>query len=176
VLIIALGDSLTAGFPLEPFSWILSLGELPAEVINTGINGDTLSGMATRLDREVLAHKPDVCFFMGGSNDAFLGRDLEEMQNNAAQIQKRILDRGILSVAGLPPPTLFPDLEAKLDPFRDWIRENLENPLDFRRAFGYNDEINPEFLPDGVHPSREAYENMGHVALKFFRTLPLSFD
>ena len=172
MLIVAIGDSLTRGFPLEPYSWTDHLRELPADLINVGLNGDTLAGMLSRIQRDVLDEDPALCFFMGGSNDAFLGRDAEDMRREAETIQRTLADRGIRTVAGVPPPSLFPDLEQRLDPFRDWIQKNLQKPLDFRAAFLENDEIRPEFLPDGVHPSREAYGRMGKIALEFFRALP----
>ncbi len=170
MLIVALGDSLTAGFPLEPYSWTVRLLELPATVINAGINGDTLTGMLRRLDRDVIAREPDLCFFMGGSNDAF-HEGLEAMQTACLAIADRLRRAGVPQVVGVPPPTLFAELEERLEPFRAWLKKNLENPLDFREAFSENGEIRRADLPDGVHPSRAAYERMGQLALTFFRTL-----
>lgn len=176
MLIVALGDSLTAGFPFEPFSWTRSLEELPARVHNAGLNGDTLAGMLLRLERDVLERRPEVCFVMGGSNDAFQGRSLTAMQDDAAEIRTRVEAAGILTVWGPPPPSLFGELEERLEPFRSWIRARHERVLDFGPAFGTGAQIEPENLPDGVHPSRAAYERMGRIALDFFRDLKRTFD
>ncbi len=77
--IVAFGDSITAGVrpgvtEYQTFRFLLEdrlkhLG-LPAVVSNAGLGSDTSAGALARLDRDVLAEKPDLVIVMFGMNDA----------------------------------------------------------------------------------------------------------
>lgn len=79
--IVALGDSITNGAGLagvkesETFRAITQrelsekLGQ-PVEVINAGVNGDIVTQAIERLEKDVLAHQPDLVTVMFGGNDA----------------------------------------------------------------------------------------------------------
>ena len=62
--VVCLGDSIThAGYPAE----LQSL--LGANVINAGVPGNTSKQGLARLDKDVLAHKPNVVVVLFGTND-----------------------------------------------------------------------------------------------------------
>lgn len=50
------------------------------DVINAGVNGQEVPDMLARLDRDVLAHKPDLIIWQFGSNGLLRGRRLSEME------------------------------------------------------------------------------------------------
>ena len=110
IRLLALGDSLTAGYGLphdEGFEAQLAAA-LKArghdvEIIDGGVSGDTSAGGLARLDW-VLADKPDAAIVELGANDGLRGTDPREMQANLAAI----LDR----LAALHIPTLLSGMYA----------------------------------------------------------------
>jgi acyl-CoA thioesterase-1 len=97
VTIVALGDSITAGFAVRrgfPSFWREMLQqkypEARLELINSGISGDTtLDGLA-RLDWAVLSYEPDLVTINFGINDSVLGLGLDEFEMNLVEIVRRI--------------------------------------------------------------------------------------
>lgn len=66
-----LGDSITDGFtyPLLLRQALAEAGKSLPVLINAGIGGDTAAGMRKRLDRDVLAYRPDLVCLSVGVND-----------------------------------------------------------------------------------------------------------
>jgi len=52
------------------------LPQTPLTVLNRGINGETVTEMLARFDRDVLAARPDLVFWQVGSNAVLLGKAL----------------------------------------------------------------------------------------------------
>ena len=100
--IVALGDSLTAGFGLpsldEAFParlqiWLKGHG-VDAEVINAGVSGDTSAGGLARLDWS-LADPADAVLVELGANDALRGTDPKETYKNLDEILSRLDQRHV---------------------------------------------------------------------------------
>ncbi len=94
--LLALGDSLTAGYGLpEPQGFVPQLqGALRAKgydvtIINAGVSGDTTAGGLSRLDW-ALADKPDAVLVELGANDMLRGLDPAAARNNLDGILKRL--------------------------------------------------------------------------------------
>jgi acyl-CoA thioesterase-1 len=127
--IVALGDSLTAGYGLPPSEGFaarldarLRQAGIAARVVNGGVSGDTTAGGRARLDW-LLADKPDLVIVELGANDALRGLDPSETRRNLDAIIARIKRTGArVLLAGMrAPPNLgreyaedfnriFPDL------------------------------------------------------------------
>lgn len=118
IRILALGDSLTAGYglndPADAFPVQLERA-LKAKghnisVIQGGISGDTSTGGRSRLDWS-LAAKPDAVILELGANDALRGIDPKLTGDNLAFMVKRMKDAGIpVLLAGMmAPPNLGRD-------------------------------------------------------------------
>ena len=77
VVIVAIGDSLTYGFPFSPrYSWVFAVGNSAGlTMINKGVCGETTEDMLRRFKRDVIELHPDHVIITGGSNDAFAGID-----------------------------------------------------------------------------------------------------
>ncbi|MEW6426479.1 MAG: arylesterase [Thermodesulfobacteriota bacterium] len=90
-LIVAMGDSLTAGLGVAPAeAWPALLQEaLTAEglnfrVINAGVSGETSSGARARTDW-VLSFRPDIVILATGGNDGLRGIDPALTRRNIAE-------------------------------------------------------------------------------------------
>jgi acyl-CoA thioesterase-1 len=94
ITIVALGDSLTAGFGLSrKQAWPALVAEkmreagLEFEVINAGSSGDTTAGGLRRLPAILKAHEQvDIFVLELGINDAFRGVDLAQIRDNLQAI------------------------------------------------------------------------------------------
>ena len=100
--IVALGDSLTAGFGLSSLDeafparlqiWLKSHG-VDAVVTNAGVSGDTSAGGLARLDWS-LSEPADVVLVELGANDALRGTDPKETYKNLDEILSRLRERHV---------------------------------------------------------------------------------
>lgn len=111
VRILALGDSLTAGFGLaRPEGFVAQLQAalrakgVPATVIDAGVSGDTTAGGRARLDW-ALADRPDVAIVALGGNDLLRGLDPASTYANLNDILTRLAGRNIpVLLAGMLGP------------------------------------------------------------------------
>ncbi|WP_348653570.1 GDSL-type esterase/lipase family protein, partial [uncultured Psychrobacter sp.] len=89
ITILALGDSLTEGlgvdkkdnYPAQLEDRLQAMGYKNTEVINSGLSGETSTGLVNRLDW-VLQTKPDVTILTIGANDAIRGIDVATIEAN----------------------------------------------------------------------------------------------
>ena len=109
--IVFLGDSLTAGYGLEPGDAFPSLLQqrlretgLDAEVVNAGVSGDTSAGGLRRVDWSLDADVRILVVALGG-NDALRGLSTVELQRNLAAIIERARRRHVTVIlAGMEAP------------------------------------------------------------------------
>ena len=115
ITIVALGDSLTAGFGLSrKQAWPALVAEkmqaagYEFEIINAGSSGDTTAGGLRRLPAILRAHKKiDILVLELGINDAFRGVDLSQIRDNLQAIidQTRAHHPGVaIVIAGMQLP------------------------------------------------------------------------
>ncbi len=82
------------------FLWVLLAGWGKAEeltVINAGVGGNSTHNLLQRVDKDVLAHKPDVVVMMVGTNDALNSRNsvpLEEYRKNLRDLVEKFKNSG----------------------------------------------------------------------------------
>lgn len=124
IRILALGDSLTAGyglnnpadaFPVQLEKALKAKGH-NISVIQGGISGDTTTGGRSRLEWS-LAAKPDAVILELGANDALRGLDPKLTGDNLTFMVKRITDAGIpVLLAGMmAPPNLGRDYSDRFN-------------------------------------------------------------
>ncbi|KUK36523.1 MAG: acyl-CoA thioesterase [Thermacetogenium sp.] len=175
--IVCLGDSLTYGYPygLEA-SWVNYVSRNSSfELVNAGVNGDTLEDMVGRYERDVRRHRPDAVVILGGTNDAHCSEiSCDQAIYCLGKIIASALKDGIRPVVATPIPVADDDaVNAKLQRIVSDARRLSEelrlSLLDFAAPF-YNGQgaIREELYIDGVHPNRDGYEVMGKTALNFF--------
>lgn len=109
--ILALGDSLTAGYGLPAedgftarLEAALEAAGVPATVVNGGVSGDTSAGGLARVDW-LMAEKPDLVIVELGANDALRGLEPEDTRRNLDAVIERIRKAGAaVLLAGMKAP------------------------------------------------------------------------
>ncbi len=170
--IVAIGDSITYGFPYLPqLSWVNLAGQtLGVTILNKGINGDTTAGMLARFNSDVLNYAPSHVIIMGGTNDAFAGVEAEEVSHNMAGMVNKASLNGIVPVVGIPVPCIYPQDESILALYRTDMRQYAaEGSLPVIDFYAYflehgSGRIKAELYADIVHPNEEGYRAMSTVA------------
>ncbi|MEH6825121.1 MAG: arylesterase [Motiliproteus sp.] len=96
-VLLVLGDSISAGYGLEPQQGWVSLlqqrlGEQGAglEVINASISGDTTNGGLSRLPQLLQQYSPEILLIELGANDGLRGAPLRLIEANL----KRLIEQG----------------------------------------------------------------------------------
>ena len=94
--ILILGDSISAAFGLEISDGWVSLLErrleaqnLPFEVHNASVSGDTTAGGLARLPALLARHEPNLVVIELGGNDGLRGLPIDKMQQNLAAMVER---------------------------------------------------------------------------------------
>ncbi len=177
ILIYALGDSITYGFPYGPnHSWVKMVSaRLKLRIINGGINGDTVSNMLQRLPR-ALAAGPSHLILLGGANDAYWGRQAASIGREAEEICRRVQEAGVVPILGLPTPVDEPAVEGVLAGYRaqylDLAARYGLDVIPFNQAFiATTGRFRVELTTDGCHPTIDGYEEMAEVAEKSLKKI-----
>ena len=162
--IVAMGDSLTEGYGLDPESAFPALLEqmlaekgYPYRVINAGISGETSSGAVSRTDW-VFKLDPDIVIVETGANDAFRGIDTQVIQDNIDKIIQRFQSQGVVVVlVGMKIVTnLGPEYTSAFANL--YPRLAREHDLIFMPFFLQGVAARPELnLSDGIHPNGRGY-------------------
>lgn len=179
MLIVALGDSITKGFPYtSKESWVrYAAQELSLEILNKGVCGDLTRDMAARFHRDVLIYKPTYVTILGGANDAFAGFSVLEVSKNFKVMADNCRKQGIIPILCLPIPCLLPHEENLLEEYRDWLKEYAEKEglaiIDFATPFQSAIEEGQagKLFVDECHPSIEGYKLMGKTASESLRKI-----
>ena len=162
--IVILGDSIAAGYGLDPDESYPALLEkkveaakLPYRVINAGLSGDTTAGGLRRIDW--ISKQPiDILVLELGGNDGLRGIPVSETRTNLQGIIDRTRQKyptAKIVIAGMKMPAnlgptytadfekLFPDLAKKNNlPLVPFLLENV----------AAKPELNQ---PDRIHPTAE---------------------
>ncbi len=179
-VILFFGNSLTAGYRLEPSQAFPALIQKKIDalawnfrVVNAGLSGDTTSDGLRRIDW-VLRNKVDVLFLELGANDALRGIPLDLTARNLQAIIDKVQKKypGVrIAIAGMQVPpnlgkeyteyfrSIFPELaksnEAKLIPF---LLEGVAGEIDLN-------------LADGIHPTPEGHQILAENVWKVLKPM-----
>jgi acyl-CoA thioesterase-1 len=177
-VILFFGDSLTAGYQLEPSQAFPALIQEKIDalawnfrVVNAGLSGDTSADGLRRIDW-VLRNKVDILFLELGANDALRGIPLDLTARNLQAIIDKVRKKypGVrIAIAGMQVPpnlgkayterfrSIFPELaksnEAELIPF---LLEGVAGEIDLN-------------LTDGIHPSPQGHEILAENVWKVLK-------
>ncbi|MBF5040529.1 arylesterase [Methylophilus sp. 13] len=163
-VILVFGDSLSAayGIPKEK-GWVNLLAQrikdkqLPYEVANASVSGETTAGGLSRLPTALQQFKPSIVVIELGANDGLRGLPLDAMKNNLEkmiQASKQINAQVVLLGMFIPPnygpkytngfKAVYLDLSEKYKtPFIPFFLDGVS---------GHSDLV----LEDGLHPNVNA--------------------
>ncbi len=180
VRVLALGDSLTAGYGLPARAALPAVLEdmlkaegLAVRIINAGVSGNTTADGRARLGR-YLADPPQACILALGANDALRGQDPAQAEANLAAILEELARHGV--------KTLLVGWEAT----PDWGRSYAErfNAIYPRLAARFGLDLYPSILAgvmgdprltlDGLHPTPQGVRVMARGIQPQVRRLVLA--
>ncbi|MGA6102525.1 arylesterase [Psychrobacter pocilloporae] len=165
ITILALGDSLTEGlgvdkndnYPAQLEDRLQAMGYKNTEVINSGLSGETSTGLVNRLDW-VLQTKPDVTILTIGANDAIRGIDVATIEANIRTAVKRLQDNGSVVILGGMSiyDNLGDDYVAAFSDIYPRVAKDMNVTLIpfFLEGVGGDRALNQA---DAIHPTKEGY-------------------
>jgi acyl-CoA thioesterase-1 len=174
--VVFFGNSLTAGYGLEPAQSFPSLiqekidsADLKYRVVNAGVSGETSAGGNGRIDW-ILKQQVDVFVLELGANDGLRGIPVDETKRNLQGIIDKVKNKypqAKLVLAGMQiPPNMGEKYASDFrDVFPDIARQNKMALVPFLLAgVGGVRELNQQ---DGIHPTakgaRIVAENVWNV-------------
>ena len=164
-VILAFGDSLTAGFGLpEEESYPSRLQEIirregyPHQVINAGVSGDTTAGGVRRINW-LMRHEPKIVILALGANDGLRGLPLDEMEANLEKIIQLCLEKEArVLLAGMKVlPNYGEEYQKGFEAVFNRLQEKYQLvylPFLLEGVAG----VRKYTRPDGIHPAGEGYK------------------
>ncbi len=159
--ILALGDSLTAGYGLPAGQGFVPRLEAALQargrgvrVLDAGVSGDTSAGGLARLDW-ALAEQPQAAILELGANDGLRGLEPRQTQANLAAILDRLASRGIptLLTGMVAPPNLGADYGREFAAMFDSLASERPGVMVypfFLEGVAADPALNQA---DGIHPN-----------------------
>lgn len=177
-MIVAFGDSLTAGFNVDPgesypdyLQQLLEARGYRYRVVNAGIGGDTTGGGLDRVD-SIIAMRPAMVILELGGNDGLRGLPLEHTRANLEAILEKLAASGAVTVlAGMTlPPNYGPEYIAAFEKiYRDLARRRR---LPFIPFLLEGVAGRPELMQrDGIHPTAEGNRRVAEVVFQAIEPL-----
>ena len=165
ITLVALGDSLTAGYGLPPgdgfpdkLQAALKARGHDVIVIDAGVSGDTTSGGLSRLNWSV-GEKADGVILELGANDALRGIRPQETRRNLAAMLEQLKARGlpVLLAGMIAPPNMGPQYGREFNPIYPDLAEEYGARLYpfFLDGVAGTPALN---LSDGMHPTSEGVD------------------
>lgn len=164
--ILFFGNSLTAGYGLEPAQAFPTLIQkkidslnLPYTTVNAGVSGETSSGGNSRIDW-ILKQPVDVFVLELGANDGLRGIPVAETKKNLQAIIDKVkakYPQAKIVIAGMQvPPNMGPEYSADFrNLFPTLAKENNAALIPFLlEGVGGEARLN---LEDGIHPTAEGH-------------------
>jgi acyl-CoA thioesterase I len=168
--IIAFGDSLFAGYNLDPrdaypekLEGALRAKGINADVINAGVSGDTTAAGLNRLEFTLAAQEapPALLILELGGNDLLRGLEPEQTKENLGKMLAILKEQNVpvLLMGMRSPPNYGPDYQAQFDAlYRDLAKQYGADLIPFWLEDIYRE---PDlFQADRIHPTAEGIERL----------------
>ncbi|MFG1486453.1 arylesterase [Halobacteriovorax sp. RZ-1] len=174
--VLFLGDSLTAGYGIDPekaypnlVKDILKKEGIEIEVMNASISGSTSASAVSRL-KWSLRGKPDVMLLALGANDGLRGIKLHSTKENLKNAIKLAKSKGVkVILAGMQiPPNYGPEYTKEFQKmFPDLKKEEGVTLLPFLlKDVAGQRQYN---IDDGIHPNEEGHKIIARTVAPFIR-------
>jgi len=194
-VVVALGDSTTAGTPAfqspveappngrgdvtSQYAYWLMQRHADWRVLNRGVNGERTDEIAARFDRDVLAAHPQAVVILGGVNDVYRGRTVDEVQAQLATMYARAASARIAVVACsiIPFDTATAEQNAKMHAINAWILSqatpggNIMFADTRKAAASASDPDRLSASADGLHPDVNGYHRMADAIEPVLRVI-----
>ncbi|MFC7337449.1 arylesterase [Haloferula chungangensis] len=173
--IVVLGDSITAGYGLDPkeaypahLQAKIDAAELPYTVANAGVSGDTTAGGLRRV-AWAMGKGANVLIIALGGNDGLRGISPEETKKNllgiVAKARTKNPDIEVLIAGMQMPDNMGKDFTARFQAvFPEAAKETQSTLIPFLlEGVGNVENLNQ---PDGIHPTAEGQEKVAENVWK----------
>ena len=162
--LLILGDSISAGYGIkESENWVQLLEDSvnssssQLKIINSSISGDTTIGGLSRIENDLITHKPNYVLVELGGNDALRGYPIEKIKSNLL----KIIDASFAAEANpiimqiRIPPNYGKNYVTAFESIYSEIAEEKNIPL---LTFLLEKVALDKTLmqPDGIHPNQKA--------------------
>lgn len=175
--ILALGDSLTAGYELSPsqsyparLETLLKKEGYRYVVANAGVSGDTSAGLLERTDWILSAGVPDIAILCIGANDGFQSLPTDEMEKNVRAIIAKFKGKGskVVLVGMRMPYNLGAEYVARFEATYPRIAKDEGVPFYpfLLEGVARDPSLN---LRDGIHPNAEGYAIVAENVFEFLK-------
>ena len=178
--ILVLGDSIAAGYGLDPeeaFPAILQekiqRAGLNFKVVNAGLSGDTTAGGLRRITW-LLRQPVDVLLLELGGNDGLRGIDPDETAKNLRGIVEKVREKNpktVIVIAGMQmPENMGKDYTTRFrEVFPRVARENNATLIPFfLEGVGGKADLNQ---PDRIHPTAEGHRIIAATVWKVLQPI-----
>ncbi len=173
-VVLALGDSITAGYGLVPEqAWpTLLAGKTGWKIVNGGVSGDKSGDALARLPALMEEHAPTLVLVTLGGNDMLRKTPEEETRGNLARILELVRSRDALPVLlATPRPSVAGALFQNLSPppFYAEIAKERKVPLIADAVPAVLSD--PDLKLDPLHPNAEGHEALAGKTFDALRKL-----
>lgn len=154
-VVVAAGDSLTAGFKLpSDQNYPFFLGQmLGGTVINEGISGDTSEDLLSRFNEILTEHQPNLIILCIGGNDMLRRKSLLELEKNITIMIENAQKRGSkVLLVGVPQPAIF---RLKTADLYYSVSEKMNVPIE---DSSFETVLSKRMTIDQIHPTAEGYK------------------
>jgi acyl-CoA thioesterase-1 len=177
-VILAFGDSLTAGYAVKPGEGYparlqrkLDEKGYKYRVVSMGVSGDTSSGGRSRM-RAALEQKPSIVILELGANDGLRGLPVSQMRANLEGMIKDFQKAGAnVILAGMTLPRNYGSayVTSFENVFRELAKKHSTSLIPF---FLEGVAGNPKYtLEDLIHPNAEGYARVTDIVMKTLEPL-----
>ena len=165
LVVLALGDSLTAGFGVQEEESFpsriqvkINQSNLGYKVINAGVSGDTTAGGVRRIEW-LMKHKPNIVILALGANDGLRGLSIKEMRTNLeTMIRISHNNNAKVLLAGMKAlPNYGKDYQVKFEAVYSDLAKKYDLillPFLLEGVAGVREYTRP----DGLHPTASGYK------------------
>lgn len=158
--VVFFGDSITRGG-----AWANAYPDV--NIVNLGISGDSIRGMASRVDM-IASVKPEKVFILGGINslkDHNSTKILKQYNDMLAAVQEAVPDAKIY-VQSILPISTEKEKECADNSVIDAFNEELEKLaaetgvtyINIHDLYELDGSMNPDLTKDGIHLKPQAYD------------------
>jgi acyl-CoA thioesterase-1 len=177
-IIVAFGDSLTAGLGLAPedsypalLQNLLLREGFPYRVVNEGVSGDTSAMALARVDTAA-ARRAELAIVAIGANDGLRGLPVDEMEKNVREIVRRFEAAGSrVALAGMRiPPNMGAEYVEEFEAVFPRVADEMDIPLlpFLLEGVAADPQLNQD---DGIHPNEEGARMVAELVADFIKPL-----